>query len=96
MSSWWTVGLFVLVVACIPWLLKWVQQRYRIGLPLRVQGQPQVVSAVSLGPGHRLVVVDVGPDSARERLTLGVSGQGIACLHRFPAPNPPPVAQANP
>lgn len=95
LSSWLTVGLFVLVVACVPFALKVLQQRYRVSLPLQTQGQPRVVSAVSLGPGQRLVLVDVGPDGARERLTLGVTAQGIECLHRFPAPVQPAVAQGS-
>lgn len=96
MSPWISVGLFLLVVVCIPIALKVAQNRYGLGLPAQVHGQPRLVSALSLGAGQRLVVVEVGPDEARERLTLGVTAQGINCLHRFPvsaAPNATTVPQ---
>ena len=84
MSSWASAGFFLFLMICIPFVLKIVQRRYGIGLPVQSQGQPRVVSAVSLGAGQRLVVVDVGPEEARERLTLGVTAQNIHCLHRCP------------
>lgn len=96
MSPWISVGLFLLVIVCIPIALKVVQSRYGLGLPAQVHGQPRLVTALSLGAGQRLVVVDVGPDDARERLTLGVTAQGINCLHRFPigvSPNATTVTQ---
>lgn len=84
MSSWASAGLFLFVIVCIPFVLKVAQRRYGIGLPAHTQGQPRVVSTVSVGAGQRLVVVDVGPEDARERLTLGVTAQSIHCLHRYP------------
>ena len=88
MSPWISVGLFLLVVVCIPIALKVAQNRYGLGLPAQVHGQPRLVSALSLGAGQRLVVVEVGPDEARERLTeltpelLRVFGQVLASSHQ--------------
>lgn len=45
----------------------------------------KVVSAVGLGPNQRVVTVEVGPENRRLLLVLGVSAQGIVCLHKFEA-----------
>ena len=48
----------------------------------------KVVSAVGLGPNQRVVTVEVGPENRRLLLVLGVSAQGIVCLHKFEADPP--------
>ena len=88
MSPWISVGLFPLVIVCIPIALKVAQSRYGLGLPAQVHGATTFGHGIDFGAGQRLVVVDVGPDEARERLTLGVTAQGINCLHRFPIGSP--------
>lgn len=72
--------LFVAVIAALPWLLRRWQQRQ-----LQARGeqglQTQVLSTVALGPGQRIVVVEVGQGAQRSRLVLGVTAQQIQCLH---------------
>ena len=46
---------------------------------------PRVISAVAVGPHQRVVTVEVGPESARTWLILGVTAQSITCLHNAPA-----------
>lgn len=75
-----SVGLFVLVLALVPFGLKWLQARTAAagaggGSPSRV------ISAVAVGPHQRVVTVEVGPEGARVWLTLGVTAQAITCLH---------------
>lgn len=94
MAPWLSVGLFLLVIACIPVVLKFVQRRYGIGVVMQSEGLPRMVSALSLGPGQRIVTVDVGPEDARERLTLGVTAQSISCLHRVEIPRATPSRSA--
>lgn len=69
--------LFIAVMAALPWLLRRWQQRQ-----LMARGvQTQVLSAVALSPGQRIVVVEVGQGGQRTRLVLGVTAQNIHCLH---------------
>ncbi len=86
---------FVLIIALIPaslWLLK------RSGLahgpaspgaaaPMKTVGQ------LNLGPGQRLVTVEVGQGDERTWLVLGVTGQNIQTLHTM-APQAPAEAVA--
>lgn len=73
---------FVLVVAFIPlclWLLK------RSGLATgAMAGAPALmrhVGQLNIGPGQRLVTVEVGSGEARTWLVLGVTAQQITTLH---------------
>lgn len=75
-----TVGLFVLLLALVPLGLKWVQRRSAGGASATASA-PRVISAVAVGPHQRVVTVEVGPESARTWLTLGVTAQSITCLH---------------
>lgn len=75
-----TVGLFVLLLALVPLGLKWVQRRSAGGASAMASA-PRVISAVAVGPHQRVVTVEVGPESARTWLTLGVTAQSITCLH---------------
>jgi flagellar protein FliO/FliZ len=75
-----TVALFVALLACVPWLVKWVQQRKGLG-PGEVGAESKIISAVAVGPHQRVVTVEVGPVGRRVWLTLGVTPQAINCLH---------------
>jgi flagellar protein FliO/FliZ len=74
-----SVGVFLALLACLPWLISWFKQRKGGGREL--DGQSRVVSAVAIGPHQRVVTVEVGPDHARTMLVLGVTAQSITCLH---------------
>jgi flagellar protein FliO/FliZ len=76
-----SVGVFLFLLACLPWALKWVKQRYA-NTPSQENGQLKFVSALAVGPHQRVVTVEVGPEGQRVWLTLGVTNQDISCLHR--------------
>ena len=75
-----SVALFVILLALVPFGLKWVQRRSAVGLGGAVAAS-RVVSAVAVGQHQRVVTVEVGPEGARVWLTLGVTPQTISCLH---------------
>jgi len=79
-----TVGLFVVLMACVPLAVKWVQRR-SVGGTTGMASAPRVISAVAVGPHQRVVTVEVGPENARIWLILGVTAQSITCLHSAPA-----------
>lgn len=79
-----TVGLFVVLLALVPLTLKWVQRR-SVGGISGMGSTPRVISAVAVGPHQRVVTVEVGPESDRTWLILGVTAQSITCLHSVPA-----------
>ena len=73
---------FVVIVALIPvslWLLK------RSGVASGVLGLKQVpvkpVGNLNLGPGQRIVTVEVGEGESRTWLVLGVTSHQINTLH---------------
>jgi flagellar protein FliO/FliZ len=74
------VGIFLLVLACLPFALKWIKQRTP-GASGHDGGQTKFISALAVGPHQRVVTVEVGPVGQRVWLTLGVSPQGISNLH---------------
>jgi len=75
-----SVGVFMLVLACIPFALKW--WKVRAGLDSHSDGSnAKIISALAVGPHQRVVTIEVGPVGGRQRLTLGVTGQSITCLH---------------
>lgn len=75
-----SVVLFVVLLALVPFALKWVQQRASGGLRSESSAS-RIVSALAVGPHQRVVTVEVGPEGARTWLTLGVTAQSITCLH---------------
>ncbi len=82
---------FVVIVALIPvslWLLK------RSGLANGALGGGQApvkpVGNLNLGPGQRIVTVEVGEGESRTWLVLGVTSQQINTLHTM-APLAPPA-----
>lgn len=77
------VGIFLALLVCLPFMVKWVKRRSEMG-PRELGGQGRFISAVAVGPHQRVVTVEVGPDGARVWLTLGVTSQAITCLHTAP------------
>ena len=86
------VVLFVGAMACLPWLVKRLQQRHAAG-SLAAGTASRVLSVVAVGPQQRVVTVEVGPEHARTWLVLGVTAQNIHCLHVLPS-GPGPGAPA--
>ncbi|MFT6591355.1 MAG: flagellar protein FliO/FliZ [Rhodoferax sp.] len=79
-STLFSVGLFLLALALLPFGLKWLQRRTAGGGSASASAA-RVVSAVAVGPHQRVVTVEVGPEGARTWLTLGVTAQNISFLH---------------
>lgn len=78
-----SIGFFLVLLACLPMAIKWVKQRS--GLRVEAENsQSKLISALAVGPHQRVVTVEVGPEGARQRLTLGVTPQSITCLHTTP------------
>jgi flagellar protein FliO/FliZ len=77
-----SVGLFVLLLAAVPFAIRWIQRRTAGGSALAKN--LNVVSAVAVGPHQRVVTVETGPESARVLLTVGVTAQSITVLHVAP------------
>ena len=75
-----SVGVFIALLACLPFAIKWAKAR-STGNVREVGGQSRFVSAVAVGPHQRVVTVEVGPEHARVWLTLGVTPQAITCLY---------------
>jgi flagellar protein FliO/FliZ len=88
------VGFFLLVLACLPFALKWIKQRTP-GASGHDGGQTKFISALAVGPHQRVVTVEVGPAGQRVWLTLGVSAQGISSLHCATI-DPSPLADIQP
>ena len=80
-----SVILFLAVLACLPWVVKWLQKRNAVhgAVP---DGQSKLISAVAVGPHQKVVTLEVGPEGARHWLTLGVTQQNITLLHTDPLP----------
>ena len=87
---------FVLIVALIPlslWALK------RSGLAsgalagAKAEALVKTIGQLNIGPGQRLLTVEVGQGDARTWLVLGVTGQSIQTLHTM-APQAPAEAAA--
>ncbi|MFZ2220563.1 MAG: flagellar biosynthetic protein FliO [Rhodoferax sp.] len=74
-----SVGLFVLLLAAVPFGIKWIQRRATGRAS--TAGNLSVVSVVAVGPHQRVVTVEAGPEGARVWLTLGVTAQAITSLH---------------
>lgn len=78
------VGLFLVVFASIPLILKRFLRNTADGQHGLVKST-KIVSMVGVGPSQRVVTVEVGPDNKRVLLVLGVCAQSIVCLHKFAA-----------
>lgn len=85
------VVLFVGAMACLPWLVRRLQQRHAAG-QAATGTTSRVLSAVAVGPQQRVITVEVGPEHARTWLVLGVTAQQMTCLHVLPAEPARPAA----
>lgn len=76
------LALFLMIgaLAALPWVLRRWQQRQQ-GLHGADSVSTKVLSAVAIGPGQRVVTVEVGQGTEKTRLVLGVTAQHIQCLH---------------
>ena len=83
-----SVGIFLALIACLPLLIRWIQQRTLGTASEGKGGASRFVSAVAVGTHHKVVTVEVGPEDARVWLTLGVAPNSITCLHTTAAPKP--------
>jgi flagellar protein FliO/FliZ len=79
-SSLVSVGVFLVILACLPFGVQWIKRRSPGGNE-DVNGKSRFISALAVGPHHRVVTVEVGPEGRRVWLTLGVTAQSISCLH---------------
>jgi flagellar protein FliO/FliZ len=87
-QSWYAVGLFLAVLICAPFLIKWL----KLGQGMRgetARNQSKLISALAVGPQQKVVTVEVGPEGARTWLVLGITVQQVTCLHVI---QPPPAA----
>ena len=82
------VVLFVIVLAMLPFAVKWIQRRALGGANATLNAS-RLVSVLAVGPQQRVVTVEVGPEGARAWLVLGVTGQAITCLHTAPVVGQP-------
>ena len=92
-----SVAAFLVLLALLPLGIRWLQRRAP-GATVTAAAT-KIISAVAVGPQQRIVTVEVGPEGSRTWLVLGVSAQGIACLHSVAVNReadqvPPPVADA--
>lgn len=88
MSSWLPLLWFLAVLALIPlalWLLK------RSPLHAAQAGGLRVVASTHLGPGQRLLTIEVGEGEARRWLLLGATAHHIQLLTELPPGATPPV-----
>lgn len=74
-----SVAVFLVLLALLPLGIRWVQRRSPGGSSAAAASK--IVSAIAVGPQQRVVTVEIGPESARTWLVLGVTAQSITCLH---------------
>lgn len=88
--AFWSLVVLLLVPVGL-WLLK----RSCQGGAARLAGPGmRVVGSLALGPGQRLVTVEMGEGAQRRWLVLGVTAHNITPLRSIDAPPPLPAAQA--
>lgn len=80
------VVLFVAAMACLPWLVRRLQQKNLLprSMGMARGAAPlasQVLGSLAIGPQQRVVTVQVGEGDEAVRLVLGVTAQQIQCLH---------------
>ena len=88
------VALFVAAMACLPWLVRRLQQKNLLprGMGMARGAAPlpqQVLGSLVIGPQQRVVTVQVGEGDEAVRLVLGVTAQQIQCLHVLQAQSAP-------
>ncbi len=80
-----TLVVVLILLALLPVLIQRIRQRSVAGQMANASAM-KIVSAMAVGPHQKLLTVEVGPQSARTWLVLGVSAQAVTCLHRMDAP----------
>lgn len=70
----------VVAMAVLPWAVRRWQQRSQVARGV-VQAQIQVLGATAVGPGQRIVTVQVQRNEQTACLVLGVTAHNIQCLH---------------
>ena len=83
------IAVFLVAIACLPWLTKWLVVRNSWGKGA-VGAGVKVLSVVAVGPTQRVVTLEAGPEHDRLCLVLGVTSQHITCLHRSTVSAMPP------
>lgn len=89
-----TIVWFLVIIALIP-LSLWMLKRSGLvnGVAAGMPSHVKPVSQFNLGPGQRLVTVEVGAGEDRKWLVLGVTAQTITTLHTMnPQADLPTVA----
>ena len=76
---------FLALLAMLPFGVRWLQRRTPGGAS--AASASRIISAIAVGPHQRVVTVEVGPQSARMWLVLGVTAQSITCLHSVAIPH---------
>jgi flagellar protein FliO/FliZ len=79
-----SVVVFVLLLALVPWAVKWVAKR-REGMVGAPSASSKLISVLAVGPQQRVVTVEVGPANAPTWLVLGVTAHAITTLHTLNA-----------
>lgn len=77
------IAVFLVAIACLPWLTKWLVGRNSLGKSATGTGA-KILSVVAVGPTQRVVTLEAGPEHDRLCFVLGVTSQHITCLHRSP------------
>lgn len=80
-----TLVVVLILLALLPILIQRFRQRSVTGQMANAAAM-KIVSAMAVGPHQKLLTVEVGPQSARSWLVLGVSSQAVTCLHRMDIP----------
>jgi len=92
-----TVVWMVVVLLMIPaslWLLKRAGWAGRAASGASPEQVLQVVAQTTLGPGQRVVTMEVNAGGERKWLILGITGQSITTLSQMDAPAIPADGQA--
>jgi flagellar protein FliO/FliZ len=84
-QSYLSVLLFLAALACLPWVIKWLQKKKAL-FQVHPEGQSRLISAIAVGPTQKVVTIEVGPVGERQWLTVGVTQQQITLLHSHVAP----------
>ncbi|MDD5030265.1 MAG: flagellar biosynthetic protein FliO [Rhodoferax sp.] len=90
--GWVSIIFLVLLLALVPFAVKWLQRRLAAGVSPGSVVASRVVSALAVGPHQHVVTVEVGAPEERVRLVLGVTAQSITCLHQSNLPTPAALA----
>ena len=89
--SWLPALWFLVVIALIP-LALWLLKRSPLRGPLQQLQGHKVVGNQYLGPGQRLLTVEVGEGEARRWLLIGATAHHVNLITELPAPPAAPAA----